>query len=339
MKAKRNFIQLTCQQLKPSARLFRLSPYAFRLLTASLLLIITLAAVWPAFGQKKRRKYPRTRPRIVAPAPRPSVDTVLARQRAEQAMGIVCAERARDPLGSVPIDEMQARASLELNHPEAVIGVQRAQRLLPIARELVVEALRQLAAEYKIRPLQVRLAAQRVRAVREIIPDPDLRDNAAVIMSDPNTIRFGTIFLVGLPSDEGMISVLAHELTHIADGRQNSLHPLFNLIGRRAAQLTAMRINGQKPEELTCDLVGVRVARTFVARTPNREPLSQRLARALEHNCVDSDDTDDEHLSPRSTMRAVLALDPTFTRGLITHEDQAGERFDFRQFKYSGELP
>jgi hypothetical protein len=286
-----------------------------------------LATIWPALAQNSRHE----ESRAPAASSRTNADALTAEQKIAQAMGIVCTERARDPLGSMPIDEMQARPSVELNHPEAAIGAQRARRLLPVARELVVQSLRQLATENKIEAKRVRDAAERVQDVTDIIPDPDLRDNAAVVLSDPHTIRFGTIFLVGLPSDEGMMSVLAHELTHIADGRQNSLHPLFRLIGKRAASLTGMRINGQKPEELTCDLIGVRVARTFTARLPNDEPVARRLARALEHNCVDDDDTDEEHLSPRSTMRAVLALDPILARDLIEHEEKVDKQTRLRQ--------
>src|SRR5438034_5066884 len=47
----------------------------------------------------------------------------------------------------------------------------------------------------------------------------DARDNASVLLREPHTIEFGTIFLAGLRSDEAMISVLAHELTHVASGR------------------------------------------------------------------------------------------------------------------------
>jgi predicted Zn-dependent protease len=54
----------------------------------------------------------------------------------------------------------------------------------------------------------------------------DSRDNASVFLSRPHVITFGTIFLAGLRSDEGMISVLAHELMHIADGDNDSLRPL-----------------------------------------------------------------------------------------------------------------
>lgn len=281
--------------------------------------IISLSTALFTFGQDiqpGKTRPPRT--------PSHSADATLTdSQRVEQALGVLCAERSNDPLASVPIDEMQARPSLELNHPEAVIGAQRARRLLPVAKDLVIQTLRQMGAEFKIDAARIRAATTRVQEVTEIAPDPDLRDNAAVIMSDPHTIRFGTIFLVGLPSDEGMLSVLSHELTHIADGKQNSLQPLFQLLGKRASNQTGIRINGQKPEELTCDLVGVRAGRYLISITPNAEPLVRRLARLLEHNCVDDDETDDEHLSPRNTMRAVLALDPALTRELSAGEAQA----------------
>jgi hypothetical protein len=172
--------------------------------------------------------------------------------------------------------------------------------------------LRDLSTEYNIEEGRIRAATTRVQAVNKIEPDVELRDNASVILSTPRTIYFGTIFLAGLQSDEGMISVLAHELTHIADGREDSLQSLFRLVGRRAANLTGMRIAGRRPEELTCDLVGAMVARAYIQRTPGKESLARRLARAIEHNCVEEDGTDEAHLSPRNTMRALLVLDPSF---------------------------
>lgn len=229
----------------------------------------------------------------------------------ERAMRAVCSERARDPLGSVPIDVMQARPPLIVSHPDAVAGLKRAERLLPAAKELVIASLRDLSHEYNIDEPRIRTAVARVTAVTKIEPDVELRDNASVVLSSPRTIFFGTIFLAGLQSDEGMISVLAHELTHIADGKEDSLHTLFRLVGRRAANLTSMRIAGRRPEELTCDLVGAMVARAYITRTPGRETYARRLSRAIEHNCVEEDGTDEAHLSPRNTMRALLALDPT----------------------------
>jgi hypothetical protein len=242
---------------------------------------------------------------------------LLSPEVVERAMSAVCYERKADPLGSVPIDEMQARPSLPLEHPEAVAGAKRAARLLPVARELTIVALRRLGSEYQIEPWRISSASRHIRAVVEIEPDMELRDNASVTLSDPHTISFGTIFLAGLRSDEGMISVLAHELVHIGDGRNDSLRPLFRQIGRRAASLTNMRITGRRPEELTSDLVGAMAARAFITRIPRDEPFTRRLARLVEHNCVDEDETDDEHLSPRNTMRALLALNPALTYNVI----------------------
>ena len=113
----------------------------------------------------------------------------------------------------------------------------------------------------------------------------------------------------GLRSDEAMVSVLAHELTHIASGQADSLRLLFRAIARRAAARTGLRIQGQRAEELGCDLVGVMAARAFIKQTPSWEPLSRRLARAFEHNCVDDDASDEDHLSPRNTIRALFTLD------------------------------
>lgn len=67
---------------------------------------------------------------------------------------------------------------------------------------------------------------------------------------------------------------------------------------------------------MTCDLVGALAVRAYMARTPGVETLARRTARALAHNCVERDHTDHAHLSPRTTMRAVLALDPTLAREL-----------------------
>lgn len=245
-----------------------------------------------------------------------------ARETVELASVVVCKERIGDPKGSVPIDDMQGRPSLPVQSPEAVAGAERAQRLLPIARELVVVSLRQLASDYSLtgskgNRLRIQRAIARVEAVKNIRPDVDSRDNASVFLRNPHTIIFGTIFLAGLPSDEGIISVLAHELVHIGDGGQDSLSLLFRALGNRASKLTGLKIHGQRAEELTCDLVGMLVARDYVSRTPSYELLPRRISRSLEHNCVDQDEGDDDHLSPRSTIRALLTLSPTLSRELV----------------------
>jgi hypothetical protein len=250
-----------------------------------------------------------------------------ARETVELAIDVVCTERKKDPQGSVPIDDMQARPSLPVQNREAVAGAQRAQRLLPVARDLVISSLRQLAIEYnfpgtKGYEARFQRAIARVQAVRRVRPDADSRDNASVFLRNPHSITFGTIFLAGLPSDEGMISVLAHELMHIADGDEDSLKSLFRAVGNRASDLTGLRIHDQRAEELSCDLVGAMAARSYVSDLPSYEPLPRRIARSIEHNCVDEDEGDADHLSPRNTIRALLSLDQSLSRELVYGRDE-----------------
>ena len=248
--------------------------------------------------------------------------TPEAREMIELASGVVCKERIRDPKGSVPIDDMQARPSLPVRSPEAIAGALRAQRLLPIAKSLVVVSLKRLARTYGFGDqssynARLQRAIAHVEAVRNIRPDVDSRDNASVFLKNPHTIVFGTIFLAGLPSDEGIISVLSHELVHIADGSEDSLSLLFRGVGNSASKLTGMQIHDQRAEELTCDLVGTLAARSYVSSSPSYETLPRRISRSLEHNCVSQDEGDDDHLSPRNTIRALLALDPALARQLV----------------------
>ncbi len=240
----------------------------------------------------------------------------------EQAIGVVCAQAKLDPKSSIAIDEMQARPSLPIQSPEARAGAERAQRLLPLAKELVVNSLRQLSTDYglqKRRYFNVRLrqAIARVNSVKRVRPDMDSRDNASVYLSRPHVITFGTIFLAGLRSDEGMISVLAHELMHIADGDNDSLRPLVSAVGNKASELTGLDVHGQRGEEITCDLIGAMAARAYVGDTPGYESITRRLARSIQHNCVETDEGDEDHLSPRNTIRALLALNPALVRELI----------------------
>lgn len=251
--------------------------------------------------------------------------TAADRTMVERAIGTACSERIRDPFGSVPIDEMQARPSLSVNDPEAVEGLKRAERLLPATRRLVANAIVQLAKEYGFyrgaARARVNAAAARVQAVKHVRPSVDARDNASVLLRNPRAIEFGTIFLAGLRSEEAMISVLAHELTHVASGHTDSLRPLFRAIARRAAVRTGLAIQGQRAEELACDLVGIVATKEFIKATPSWEPLPRRVARAVAHNCVDDDSADEDHLSPRNTIRALFSLNLDLTRELLAGDN------------------
>jgi hypothetical protein len=245
----------------------------------------------------------------------------------DDAIGIVCTQAKLDPQSSIAIDDMQARPSLPLQSPEAQAGAERAQRLLPLAKTLMINSLRQLVTDYSLDKsprfdFRVRLAIARVNAVKRVRPDMESRDNASVFLSKPHMITFGTIFLAGLRSDEGMISVLAHELMHIADGDSDSLRQLVSAVGNKASDLTGLDIRGQRAEEVTCDLIGAMAARSYVANTPGYESIARRLARSIQHNCVEQDEGDDDHLSPRNTIRALLALNPVLVRELINDREE-----------------
>jgi hypothetical protein len=290
----------------PSAFHFILHPSSFILFIA--ILICTIQFTTTSSAQKPLRR------NDAHSVPARDAFTPADRRTVERAIGATCTERIRDPFGSMPIDEMQARPSLPVAHPDAQAGLRRAERVLPTTKRLVASAIVQIAKQYQvygtaIARSKINSATARVEAVRRIKPDVDARDNASVLLREPRTIEFGTIFLAGLRSDEAMISVLAHELTHIASGQADSLRPLFRAIARRAAARTGLRIQGQRGEELSCDLIGFVATRQFIRETPGWEPVPRRLARALEHNCVDDDESDEDHLSPRNTIRALFALD------------------------------
>jgi hypothetical protein len=240
----------------------------------------------------------------------------------DNAIGIVCTQAKLDPQSSVAIDVMQAKPSLPVHSPEAKAGAERAQRLLPAAKNLTINALRQLAVEYgldKSPKFEARMkqATARVNSVKRVRPDMESRDNASVFLSKPHMITFGTIFLAGLRSDEGMISVLAHELMHIADGDNDSLRALVAAVGNKVSDLTGLDIHGQRGEEVTCDLIGAMAVRAYIVSTPDYASVTRRLARSIQHNCVELDEGDEDHLSPRNTIRALLALNPGLVRELI----------------------
>jgi len=272
----------------------------------------------PAFAQTKSGSHSSRKPASMSAETKALV---------EEAIGVVCTHAKLDPNSSLAIDEMQARPSLPVHSPEARAGAERAQRLLPIAKTLVAQTLRELTTEHGLQKspkFKVRLnqAIARMNAVRRVRPDMESRDNASVFLSRPRVITFGTLFLAGLRSDEGMISVLAHELMHIADGDYDSLRPLVIAVGNKASDLTGLEVSGQRGEELTCDLVGAMAVRAYVAGTPGYESIARRLARSVQHNCVELDEGDEDHLSPRNTIRALLALNPALVRELINDREE-----------------
>ena len=278
------------------------------LFTVVALLCTQLTFAGPSKKAQKRKRRPAATSEVSEPA-RPS-DIV------SRAVAAVCAERVRDPQGSIPIDVMAAQNTLPLNDPQVVAGMARARRLLPVAKRLVPLALSRVA-DGTLDTRTLNWIATRVESVGTIKAEVEERDNSAWRPGDPRSIIFGTIFLAGLRSDEATLAVLAHELTHAASGPEQALQPIFTLIGDKASRLGPSPIGATAAMELTCEMAGVEAVRDYVARTPSGTAERRRLARALEKDCVGKDLGDYSHLSPRATMRLLLDLEPGLVKSII----------------------
>lgn len=243
----------------------------------------------------------------------------------ERAVASICEDRSRDPQGSIPIDQMAAQQALPLTNQKVIDGRKRAERLLPVAKKLVPAALSRLAADYNLEPLNLDWIYSRVKTVNVIKPEMDAYDNAYWRPSEPNAIVFGTIFLAGIRSDEAMITVLAHELTHAVNGTDQSLQPLFNRIDSRVSRLRNLSIQESMAVELTCEAVGLQAMRSHTGRALDKRT-TRRLARAVGKNCVQTDLADATHLSPRNTLRALLALEPELAMAITGAEEKRSPR-------------
>jgi hypothetical protein len=236
----------------------------------------------------------------------------------ERAINVVCEARRQDAQGTVPIDEMAFAPPLSLTDSRVSSGRARAMALLPVAKRLVPFAVRRVAIANGVEPRNLKWIITRVQAVKTIRPEVGLHDNASWLPSEPDTILFGTVFLAGLRSDEAMLSVLAHELTHAINGDDGGLEPIFTRLRARAQR--GEPISENAAVELACEMVGLETLRDHITQTKGQGVGSgQRLGRGLQKDCVRTDLSDEDHLSPRGTMRALLQLDPALlsaiTRG------------------------
>lgn len=239
----------------------------------------------------------------------------------ERAVASICEDHGRDPQGTTPIDQMAAQRALPSNDPKVVAGRKRAERLLPVAKRLVPSALSRLAADYNLEALSLNWIYARVKEVNVIKPEVEAHDNSYWRPGEPNAIIFGTNYLAGIKSDEAMITVLAHELTHAVNGTDQSLQPLFARVEARASRLGNLSIDGSMAAELTCEAVGLRAMRAQTGKALGKG-ITRPLARAMGKNCVQRDLADANHLSPRETLRVLLALEPELAMAVTVGEDK-----------------
>ncbi len=283
------------------------------------LILLCAQAMQSPHGSAQTRERKQTKPgerALPAGEPRWEEHDII-----ERAVASICEDRIRDPQGSIPIDQMAAQRALPLTDSKVVAGRKRAERLLPVAKRLVPSALIRLAADYNLEAPSLNWIHARVKAVNAIKPEVEAHDNAYWRPSEPNAIIFGTIFLAGIRSDEAMMTVLAHELTHAVNGTDQSLQPLFARVEARASKVGNLPIRGSMAAELTCEAVGLQAMRAHTGRALGKGT-TRHLARAVGKNCVQRDLADASHLSPRETLRVLLALEPELAIAIAAVEDK-----------------
>jgi hypothetical protein len=280
------------------------------LLCAGTALLIAQGIDTPAGSAQVNARYPDGAHEIRVSAGESDIE---ARDSIERAVTSICEERVRDPKGSIPIDQMAVQPPRPLSDPLVIAGKKRAERLLPAAKRLVPSVLGRLAAHYNLEALSHNWILARVKAVNTIKPEIEAHDNAYWRPNEPNVIILGTVFLAGIRSDEAMITVLAHELTHAVNGTDQALRPLFARVETRASQIGNLSIQGEQAVELTCETVGLQTMHAHTGKAAGKGT-TRRLARAVGKNCVQRDIADDSHLSPRQTLRVLLALEPGVTK-------------------------
>ena len=199
------------------------------------------------------------------------------------------------------------------------LGMRNARRLLPLAKKLTLESLKD-----RVRTANLLREKRLLSSVHYLVLDTHLSYSAEVWEDDLSVIHIGPDYAAHLTSDDETMLLLGHELTHVAvrAGRLNNFIESVNDVARAAANL---ELDEDQKEELACDFIGAQVLKRYIAihstdqanalrfaRASGYEPLSERLAHAWQDFCASYNGVspDAEHLSQDQTFRALLGLDP-----------------------------
>jgi hypothetical protein len=201
---------------------------------------------------------------------------------------------------------------------QARLGIKNARRLLPLAKNLTLEALRaSLKSSGLVRE------KQSIASVKKIVLDPGLGDTAEVREDNLSVIHIGTEYATYLTSDDEVMLLLGHELTHVA-ARTGRLNQFIEEVAETARLDASIAPVERQKEELACDFVGAEVLKRFIALHPTEEtnaerftrafgydPPAERFARAWQYFCdyYKGDLGDEEHLSPYQTLNTLLRFD------------------------------
>jgi hypothetical protein len=198
-------------------------------------------------------------------------------------------------------------------------GIANAQRLLPTARSLTINALHMRVGEFGVEASDLHKAEDNINAVDLVLLDKNLGNLAEVDEDYPREIRIGAEYALFLTADEEVILLLAHELTHVAI-ESDQLDPFIENIARKSEELANVFPTEDQKEDLACDFIGEQALEQYVTLYPANLSTAQRLAIGIGQNCIsgiDDDDGDEEHLSDSATLKAIFALDPELSRLIL----------------------
>jgi hypothetical protein len=219
-------------------------------------------------------------------------------------------------------------------------GIKNATRLLPLARRLTLQALREAGAHGPINSDGLTAAKRRITAVNRVVLDPRLGNSGEVWDARPREIRIGPAYAMHLTSDDDALLLLAHELTHVAtwSGR---LEGFVNSLADKVRFTAGVAPTAAQKEDLACDFVAALAVKRFVELNPTAESKAERLSRVLGYESRDArlrfawdefcasyhgdygDPGDAEHLSQEENLRALRGLDLEL-RTLVPGDSAAG---------------
>jgi hypothetical protein len=220
-------------------------------------------------------------------------------------------------------------------------GIKNATRLLPLARRLTLQALRQAGAPNPISPGGLTAAKRRIEAVKSVVLDPQMGNSGAVCDERPWEIRIGPAYAMHLTSDDDALLLLVHELTHVASW-SGRLDGFVNSLADKARFTAGVAPTAGQKEDLVCDYVATLAVERFVELHPTAESKMERLSRVLGYESSDArlrlawedfcasyhgdydDPGDEEHLSRRDNIRALRGLDLEL-RTLVPGDSAAGQ--------------
>ena len=204
------------------------------------------------------------------------------------------------------------------------LGIENARRLLPLAKRLTLESLREAQIGERLKTSGLSREERLINGVKKIVLAPGLGDSAEIWDDRLTEIRVGHDYALNLISDDEAMLLLSHELTHVA-ARGGRLKQLIENVAETTRLSTNIEPTVEQKEDLVCEFIGAQALKRFIALEPTGvrdaerfsrvfgyESPSERLARAWEDFCAsyNYDPGDGDHLSQNQTIRALVGLDP-----------------------------